>query len=135
MSLDDLMRQRGNDLSQPQPAEEWEAAHQQCIQLLDIFMRQGENVVLDDTLFLKWLRDRYRKVALAHQYQVVTIYLAIPLAELEKRRQHVMVTRERNSLADESFYAVVEGFEIPDGHENTIVFDMTTDLSTWLDKL
>ncbi|WP_040447613.1 ATP-binding protein [Ktedonobacter racemifer] len=132
VSLDDLMRQRGLDLSRPQPAEEWEKAHQQCIQLLDTLMHQEKNVVLDDTLFLKWLRDRYRKVALSHQYQVVTIYLSIPLAELEKRRQQVVATQERNSLANESFYPVIEQFEIPDSHENTIVFDMTTDLSDWM---
>ena len=87
ISLDDLMRARGLDLSQSQPVEEWEKAHHQCIQLLHTLMKQGINVVLDDTLFLKWLRDRYRNVALEHQYQVVTVYLAIPLAELEKRNQ------------------------------------------------
>ncbi|HEY4387771.1 MAG TPA: hypothetical protein VGN34_25255, partial [Ktedonobacteraceae bacterium] len=87
-----------------------------------------------DTLFLKWLRDRYRNVALSHQYQLVTVYLAIPLVELEKRRQQVLATQERNFVADESFYPVIEQFEIPDRHENTIVFDMTCDLSDWMNK-
>ncbi|GHO80364.1 hypothetical protein KSD_81350 [Ktedonobacter sp. SOSP1-85] len=132
ISLDDLMRERGLDLSQLQPVEEWEKTHHQCIQLLHEFMKQGINVVLDDTLFLKWLRDRYRNAALEHQYQVETVYLAIPLAELEKRRQQVLATRERNYLVDESFYPVIEQFEVPDSAENTVVFDLNCELSNWL---
>lgn len=134
ISLDDLMRARGLDLSQAHPIEEWEKTHHQCIQLLHELMLQGGDVVLDDTLFLKWLRDRFRNVALVHQYQVVTVYLAIPLAELEKRRQQVLTTQERNYLVDESFYPVIEQFEIPDSSENTIVFDMTSKLSDWLNQ-
>lgn len=134
ISLDDLMRERGLDLSKTQPVEEWEKTHHQCIQLLHTLMQRGEGVVLDDTLFLKWLRDRYRNVALEYQYKVVTVYLAIPLAELERRRQRVLATQERNYVVDESFYPVIEQFEIPDSSENTIVFDMTSKLSDWLNQ-
>ncbi|GHO49157.1 ATP-binding protein [Ktedonospora formicarum] len=134
ISLDDLMRQRGFDLTHPQPGEEWEKTHQLCIQLLHSLMQKGVNIVLDDTNFLKWLRDRFRNVASEHHYQVVIVYLAIPVAELKKRRQQVLATQERNYLVDENFYPVIEQFETPNETENTIIFDMTSHLSDWMDK-
>ena len=134
ISLDDLMRQRGLDLTYPQPIEEWEKTHQQCIQLLHTLMQQKKNIVLDDTNFLKWLRERFRHVAIEHQYPVVTVYLNVPVAELERRRQRVLATQERSYLVDESFYPVIEQFEIPDHTENTIIFDMTSHLSDWMNN-
>lgn len=134
ISLDDLMRQRGLDLTHPQPGEEWEKTHQLCIQLLHTLMQKGGNIVLDDTNFLKWLRDRFRNVAIEHHYQVVTVYLAVPVAELERRRQQALATQERNYLVDENFYPVIEQFEIPDNTENTIIFDTTSHLSDWMNK-
>ncbi|GCE12402.1 AAA family ATPase [Tengunoibacter tsumagoiensis] len=134
ISLDDLMRQRGLDLTYPQPIEEWEKTHQQCIQLLHSLMQQEQNIVLDDTNFLRWLRDRFRSVAIEHQYPVVTVYIDIPVVELERRRQQALATQERNYLVDENFYPVIEQFEIPDHTENTIIFDTTSYLLDWMNK-
>ncbi|GHO43457.1 AAA family ATPase [Ktedonospora formicarum] len=133
ISLDDLMRERGFDLSQTQPVEEWEKTHHICFQLLHTLMQEDTNIVLDDTNFLKWLRERFRAVALEHKYQVRTIHLAIPVTELERRRQQALATGERNYLDDEAFYNVIHHFEVPDQAEDPIIFDMTSELSKWLD--
>lgn len=132
LSLDDLMRQRGLDLSQPQPVEQWEQAHQQCLQRMSITMQEDTDIVLDDTNCFKWLRDRFRGVALQYQYDVITVYINVPLAELERRRQHALATGERNSLADAAFYPVIRQFEIPDASENTIVFDASSHPLEWI---
>ena len=134
LSLDDIMRQRGLDLSQAQPGEEWEKAHQICLQRMDALMCEQASIVLDDTNNLRWLRDRFRHLALHHRYQVVIIFLNIPLAELERRRKHVLLSRERNSLPDEVFYEVIEHFEQPDEDEQKLVWDATLDMNEWMEK-
>jgi len=132
LSLDDILRQKGLDLSHVQPVEEWEEAHQRCLQLMNVLMCEKISVVLDDTNFLKMLRDRYRNLASQHTYKVVTIYMDIPLLELEARRKKVLLTEERNFLSDEAFYPAVEQFEIPGESENTIVFDNTSNIDSWI---
>lgn len=134
LSLDDIMRQQGLDLSQAQPGEEWEKAHQICLQRMDALMSKQVSIVLDDTNNLKWLRERFRHLALQHQYQVVIIFLDIPLAELERRRKQVLLTRERNSLPDKVFYEVIEHFEKPNEDEQTLVFDGTLNINEWMEK-
>ena len=95
LSLDDIRRQRGLDLSQAQPVEEWEKAHQVCLQRMDMLMCEHISIVLDDTNNLRKLRDRFRYLAIQHQYQVLIIFLDIPLAELEKRRKQVLFKRKK----------------------------------------
>ena len=134
LSLDDIMRQRGLDVSQLQPAEEWEKAQQLCLQRMDTLMHDDVPIVLDDTNCFKWLRDRFRKLALQHHYPVIVIYLNIPLSELEKRRRNVLVTAQRNSLPDEAFYPVIEHFEIPDASEHALIFDGAFGMDDWIEK-
>jgi len=134
LSLDDIMRQQGLDLSQAQPVEAWEKAHQICLQRMDALMREQVSIVLDDTNNLRWLRDRFRHLAQQHQYHVMIIFLDIPLVELEKRREHVFLSRERNFLPDEVFYAVVEHFEKPDKDEQVFMFDGTLGMNEWVEK-
>jgi len=128
LSLDDLMRARGLDLSQSQPVEEWERTHQACFRLIAAALQVGESVVIDDTNYMRWLRDRFRTIAILHNCTVVTVYLNVPLAELERRRQGVLITGERNTLADDAFYTVVNSMEIPGKDENTCVFHATDDI-------
>ena len=75
VSMDDIMRQRGFDLSQLQPVEEWAKAHQICLQHIDTLMIEGSSIVLDDTNYLKWLRDTFRTIASQHHYDLITIYV------------------------------------------------------------
>jgi predicted kinase len=63
VSMDDIMRQRGFDLSQLQQVEEWARAHQICVQHIDTLMCKGVSIVLDDTNYLKGLRDVFRVLA------------------------------------------------------------------------
>jgi predicted kinase len=134
ISMDDIMRQRGFDLSQQQPVEEWAKAHQICLQSIDTLMIEGSPIVLDDTNYLKWLRDRFRTLALQHHYDITTIYLNIPLAELKRRRANVLHTTERNSLPDDAFYPIIEHFEIPEESEHPFIYDGTLNANEWIEK-
>jgi predicted kinase len=98
VSMDEIMRQRGFDLSQLQPVEEWGRAHHTCVERVDALMSEGVSIVLDDTNYLKGLRDVFRRFASQHQYDITTIYLRISLPELEKRRKNAFRTREKNTL-------------------------------------
>lgn len=129
------MRQRGFDLSQLLPVEEWGRAHQVCKQRIGALMREDSSaIVLDDTNYLKWLRDAFRALALQHQYDIATIYLHVPLPELERRRENALHTGERNTLVDGAFYPVIEHFEIPDENEHPLVYDGTLDMDEWIEQ-
>ena len=132
LSLDDIMRQRGRDLSQLQPVEEWGKAHEICMQQMDALMQEQASIVLDDTNNFRWLRDRVRQLAQKHQYPTTLIFMDIPLAELERRREQVRHSRERNHLPDDVFYPVIEQFELPGPDESPLVFDGTMDMQEWL---
>ncbi|GCE21533.1 AAA family ATPase [Dictyobacter kobayashii] len=132
LSLDDIMRQRGRDLSQLQPVEEWGKAHEICLQLMDELMQEHVSIVLDDTNNLRWLRDRFRQLAQQHQYNTSIIFLDIPLAELEKRREQVRHSKQRNYVPDEVFYPFMEYFERPDTDEHPLIFDGTLDMHEWM---
>ncbi len=134
LSLDDIMRQRGLDLSQAQPVEEWEKAHQVCLQRMDMLMREHISIVFDDTNNLRKLRDRFRHLAIQHQYQVLIIFMNIPLAELERRRKQGLLSKERNSLPDEVFYMVIEHFEKPEKDEQILIFDGTMNMNDWIER-
>jgi predicted kinase len=134
ISMDDIMRQRGFDLSQQQPVEEWAKAHQICLQRIGTLMIEGSSIVLDDTNYLKWLRDTFRTLAAQHHYDITTIYLDIPLAELERRRTNALRTLERSSLPDEAFYPIVEHFEIPDQSEQPLIYDGSLNVNNWIEQ-
>src|SRR5689334_523052 len=109
--MDEIMRQRGFDLSQLQPVEEWGRAHHICVERVDALMGEGTCIVLDDTNYLKGLRDVFRALASQQQYALTTIYLQISLPELEKRRKNAFCTGERNPLPDAAFYPIIEQFK------------------------
>lgn len=134
VSMDEIMRQRGFDLSQLQPVEEWGRAHQVCVQQVETLMLKGAFIVLDDTNYLKGLRDVFRALASRHQYAVITIYLQIALAELEERRKNAFCTGERNSLPDEAFYPIIEQFEPPDVSEHPLIYDGTFGMNEWIEQ-
>jgi predicted kinase len=134
VSMDDIMRQRGFDLSQLQPVEEWARAHQICVQRIDTLMREGVSIVLDDTNYLKGLRDIFRALASQHHYDITTIYLHISLPELEKRRKNAFRTGERNALPDEAFYPIIEQFEPPDESEHPLIYDETLNMNEWIEQ-
>jgi len=45
ISTDDIMRQRGFDLAQLQPVEEWARTHQVCVQRVDALMNEGVSII------------------------------------------------------------------------------------------
>ena len=134
VSTDDIMRNRGFDLSKKNPVEEWEKTHQECFKILNNLMKENHNIVLDDTNFLKKLRDRFRDMAHKQNYKIVTIYVDISLEELEKRRKNAVEIGNRKNLDDDAFYPVVNAFEKPDESENTIMYTLTDTSESWISK-
>jgi len=56
------------------PAEEWEKSSFIAVKRLETLLDAGRNVVLDDTLCFRWLRDRYAGVADRCGARFVLIY-------------------------------------------------------------
>lgn len=132
ISLDAIMVERGFDLTHTIPIEEWEKTHHIALTRIEQSAAQGKNVVLDDTSYLRFLRDRFRHHAESLGYHVYVVYVDTPLPVLEARRAHVRQHGGRTPLDDAPFYNVVDHMEIPTADENVIVFRHTDNLETWL---
>jgi predicted kinase len=132
ISLDELITNAGFNLTEQLPVEVWEQAHQQALALIKKYSEEGKDLILDDTNFLIKLRDRLRDVAIDGGYDVQLVYIQAPLKVLEQRRAN---TRgKRNTLNDEAFYPVVNGFEEPTQEEKPHIIDGTRDFDKQLDN-
>lgn len=82
ISLDDINEERGLRGGEGIPVEEWEKTSAIAIERAGALLAAGRDIVLDDTLCFRWLRDRYAAVAERHAAQFVLIYVSTPLSEI-----------------------------------------------------
>lgn len=73
----------------------------------------GQNVVVDDTLCYRWLRDRFRAVAESSGLEHSLFVLRPPLPELEARHAALSVSRARPVLSLERLRDHLARFEWP----------------------
>lgn len=135
LSLDDLMKKKGFDLSNTIAIEEWENAHQEALKLIEKYSELQQDVILDDTNFLKKLRDRFSNKATSVGYDVKIIYLEVGIDTLEQRRKGAVSNKERNTLSDEAFYSVINNFEVPGSREDAITIRETDDIIEQVNKI
>jgi len=132
ISTDEIMKNRGFDLAHKIRVEEWEEVHQECFKIMRELMKQKVSIVLDDTNYLRGLRDRFRDIAVNFGYSVITIYVNTPLKILNARREKVRKSLERPYLEDNAFLDVVNNFEIPGRDENTIIYNSFQEMIEWI---
>ena len=95
-------------------------------------MKLGQDILLDDTNCFRWLRDRFRQVATRHGYQTRVIYLDIPLSHIRLRMQRNEATKERHTLQEHIFEALVRDFEPPEADENVLMFNQDHLKDDWV---
>ena len=123
VSLDGILAERGLFGGDGLPVETWEEAHREAERrLADVASRSGD-AVLDDTLCIRWLRERYRSAGERLGFSCRLIHLAIPIAVIRERVAQNLRTRGRRSLRSEVLEAHLASFEPPAPDEDALRFE------------
>jgi predicted kinase len=104
------------------------------VERLGRILSAGRDVVLDDTLCFRWLRDRYAETARYHAAQFVLIYVSTPLSEIYNARVRNDAVRQRAPIREEVFQAHVSRFEVPADDERPLSYSRDLPLQQWLDR-
>jgi predicted kinase len=132
VGLDDINLERGLHGGEGIPPEEWEKTSQVAVERIARWLEAGLDVVLDDTLCFRWLRDRYSALAERCAATFVLVYVRTPLPEI----RHALVENEtlaiRPSIRPEVFEAHARTFEHPTPDERPVVYDRTIPGEDWV---
>jgi predicted kinase len=124
VTLDAINAERGIDGGDPNTTDAmWEETSGIACERMAASLRAGRDVVLDDTLSHRFLRERYRKVAHDCGAAFRLIVVETPLEEISRRRAANGHSRGRPDIADAVFEAHLARFEWPGADEVPLKVD------------
>lgn len=133
VGLDDINSERGvASGGEGLPVEEWERTHRLGVERVEGIMRERGAILFDDTSNLRFLRDRFRKVAKQHGYELVLVYVDTPLDEIRRRMQENARLKRRAPVLAHVFDEHVRTFEPPAEDEGAVVFTADQRVDQWL---
>ena len=133
VGLDDINEERGLRGGDGIPNEEWERTSTIAIERIGILLNAGRDVILDDTLCFRWLRERYSAVAARHTAQFVLVYVSVPFSEIDRAIRHNETTAQRYPILPDVFEKHAHSFEHPTDDEQPLVYDRTVPAEDWID--
>ena len=132
VSLDDINEGRGLRGGDGISNEQWELTSVIAIDRIGLLLNAGRDVILDDTLCFRWLRERYSAVAARHAAQFILIYVSVPLSEIDRAIRHNETTALRHPILPEVFEKHARVFEHPTDQEQPLVYDRTVPVEVWI---
>jgi len=132
VSLDAINLERGLHGGDGLPTEEWartfEIGNERTVALL----RVSRDVVVDDTLCFRWMRDAFRE--LAREAGACPVLLYLDAAEAVRRERMAINdrTKERRGIADSVLAEHLATFEPPGKDEDPIVLGAAEEIEAWL---
>jgi predicted kinase len=132
IGLDDINAERGLRGGDGIPGEEWEKTSRIAVQRVGLMLSAGRDVVLDDTLCFRWLRNRYAEAARQHAAPFVLIYVSTPLSEIYKAMARNDVVGQRSPIRADVFEDHMSRFETPSADEQALVFSRDVPVQEWL---
>ena len=89
-------------------------------------------MVVDDTFSHRFLRERFRKVAVEAGAPFVLLFIDTPLAAIEARIAENARTKARHHIAPDVFAHHRDRFQFPGEDENPVRLASAADLERWL---
>lgn len=132
IGLDDINEERGLRGGEGVPAEEWEKTSGIAIERAGALLDAGRDVVLDDTLCFRWLRDRYAAVADRHAAQFVLLYVSTPLPVIYSAMARNGDGAWRHPIRPDVFEMHARSFEHPAADERPLVYDRSVPVEEWI---
>jgi predicted kinase len=113
ISLDDINAKRGLHSGEGVPTEEWQHTHNIARERLRRMMARGEDIVLDDTSCLRWLRKSHSALARPNGCSSELVYLDVSLNEVAGRIARNSITASRPAIESEVIDTHVRIFNHP----------------------
>jgi predicted kinase len=125
IALDEILLEGGMSPGDGLPPALWEDASLEACRRLRGASRTGSDVVLDDTLCFRFLRDRYRQVTAECGHLVRLVVLRVEAGEIHRRVAENQLRPRRAGIRPEVLQAHLTGFEWPTPDEHAIELDGT----------
>ena len=135
ISTDDLLRQRGLEPGQGLPPELWNEASLAACTLIAAAAERDTDVVFDDTLCFRFLRDRYREVGAQAGMAIVLVVLKISPETIHARVEVNRRSPLRQDINDELLETHLSTFEWPAADEPHVQLDAEQSVERHLELL
>jgi predicted kinase len=135
ISLDDVLRSRGLEPGAGLPDRAWQDASFAACLLITAAAQRGQDVVLDDTLCFRSLRDRYRELGSGANMSVFLVVLKISAVAVRERVAGNLRSPQRHGIDEALLESHLASFEWPGADEPHIELDGTSSVETQLSRL
>jgi uncharacterized protein (DUF2132 family)/predicted kinase len=135
IGTDDLLRQRGLEPGQGLPPERWLEASAAACSLITAAAERGSDVVFDDTLCFRFLRDRYREVGTQAGMAIVLVVLKISPEAIRARVDANRQSSLRQDIDDAVLETHLSTFEWPAAEEPHVQLDAGQSVERHLELL
>lgn len=135
ISTDDILRARGLEPGQGLPPERWEEASQAACAAIEAAARRERDVVFDDTLCFRFLRDRYREAGARAKMVTTLVVLQVSFEELRARVRANRRLPVRHDIDDGVLETHLATFEWPSAEEPHLALDAALDVGALLRAL
>jgi predicted kinase len=112
--------------------EQWGEVFREVYRQVANLLISGKSVVFDAVNYDRIGRDRLRTIAQQSDSVFHVIYIALPIQEIEQRRQTNQANHQRPPVQDKDFVDLVTEFEIPTVEENLLVYDGIQSIPEWI---
>jgi predicted kinase len=123
ISLDDINVQRGLDGGSGMTPRQWKETHDLGLARACEILREGEDVVFDDTSSFRILRDKVRREVAAAGGETMLIFVDTAESVIRERLEKNRISIERNDVVPEVFEPHFATFERPSEAEEALAVD------------
>lgn len=135
IALDGILCEQGLVPGEGLPIEAWEGASKTACERILSAHAEGRDIVLDDTLCYRFLRDRYRGLAEEHGIPFTLVVLRIDQDDVRRRVAENTKTKARDGIRPGVLDSHLERFEWPGPDEVRVELDGTAPTEKHLQKL
>ena len=132
ISLDEINEARGLYGGEGISVEEWEKTHLLAMEQLRSLVQLRQDIVVDDTSCFRWLRERFGSFVKQYDYQMIVVFLDIPLSIIRKRIDQNELTQTRHRVRQEIIEQMAKTFEPPQPDENAIKYYADQPIDKWI---
>ena len=132
ISLDEINEARGLYGGDGIPVEEWEKTHFLAMEQLQSLVQSQQDIVVDDTSCFRWLRERFGSFIKQYDYQMIIVFLDIPIATIRKRIERNEQTQARHKVRQDIIEEMAKTFEPPQPDEKAIEYCANQPIERWI---
>jgi predicted kinase len=131
VSLDEINERRGLWGGDGIPVEEWVRTHELAADEVRGLLTSGTSVVVDDTSSPRFLRDRWRSLAVDAGAGFTLLYVDVDDDTVRRRRDGNRLDPRRRDVADDVLEQHLADFEPPADDEDAVRVRSADDLDQW----